>query len=513
MEESKIDKHLALISLAQDSDLLSPPPVTPPTDLLPNVPARLPTTELHLEQSTMEASKIEESIMEESNIGETMALNKLPQDSDLPSRVTDIMACVPTKPPTVRSLFEELKFGKTLEANNLPQDSDLPSPTLAADVLPEVPAQLPTGLSPSEECKVGETLSPKRPPQDNYLPSPTIDVLPEAPAQVLTKPYPFREYKVGETLSLSVLSQDSDLLPPTISVRIRELKPWTFSCTMIVDINGAPERTAFLKLYDRRFSHGMRKNEYVDPREPAIEEDFIQYVQSGAVNQFLHNLRHVESFQSDTEDDWETEQEEALAAHKSLEYFETESAVYNVLREYQGKAIPRLLAAVDLNLTPPGVDDNDVFHVKGLLLEYIDGFTMADITEHAPRSEWQDIVDQGVAATHILGEHNILDRDRRPINFMITPKEEGGFRVVMLDFGVARFRREDESDSDWGRAKLTENEEGAVGLVMKKMLSHRGFELLYERSERYMEWAGLDEHEPLVYAKDFKGTRFCSKRP
>lgn len=358
--------------------------------------------------------------------------------------------------------------------------------------------------SPLGEYKTGEPPALNRLPQDSGLSTPTINVLPHIPARLPTMRSPFGEYKIGETLVLSRLPQDSGLSSSTIDVRIRELKTFALSCTMIVDLDGSPERTAFLKLYDRRFSRGLRHNLYVDPWKPAIENAYIHSIQTGTVHQFLYNLHHVRDFQEDTEDDWDNAQDEAFVADKALQYYTAEAAVYNALRECQGKVIPRLLAAVDLNLTPPGADDHELFHVKGLLLEYIDGFSLENLTDHAPRSAWQDIVDQAVAATHVLGDHNILDWDRRPINFMVTPKEEGGFRVAMIDFGVARFRREDESDSDWGRAKLSENEEGAVGLVMKKRLSRHEFDLHYERSDRYMELAGLDEHDPLIYPRYFK---------
>ena len=63
----------------------------------------------------------------------------------------------------------------------------------------------------------------------------------------------------------------------------------------------------------------------------------------------------------------------------------------------------------------------------------------------------------------------------------------------MIDFGLARLRGWNESDRDWAKAKLNKDEEGAVGLVMKKRLAREGFELQFENSDRYMEWAGGDD--------------------
>lgn len=42
---------------------------------------------------------------------------------------------------------------------------------------------------------------------------------------------------------------------------------------------------------------------------------------------------------------------------------------------------------------------------------------------------------------------------------------EGGYRVVMIDFGQRQFRQKDESDAKWGLMKCTECEEGAIGLL------------------------------------------------
>ena len=59
----------------------------------------------------------------------------------------------------------------------------------------------------------------------------------------------------------------------------------------------------------------------------------------------------------------------------------------------------------------------------------------------------------------------------------------------MIDFAQCRFRGEDESDLKWGRAKWSQDEEGAIGAVMKARLKKFGFNLKYKRSMRYLEWA------------------------
>ena len=78
---------------------------------------------------------------------------------------------------------------------------------------------------------------------------------------------------------------------------------------------------------------------------------------------------------------------------------------------------------------------------------------------------------------------------------MVSLKGDGGYRVFMVGFGLCRFRGQDESGLNWGQAKYTKNEEGAVGLVMKVRLGKHVFELNYERSERYIERIRGEEEE------------------
>jgi len=110
--------------------------------------------------------------------------------------------------------------------------------------------------------------------------------------------------------------------------------------------------------------------------------------------------------------------------------------------------------------------------------------------DHAPRTSWQNIVDQAVAIVRIVGDNYILNRDVRPENFVVTQVSEHDYKVFMIDFALCRFKGENESNAEWADAKFTKDEEGAVGLIMKKRLLNKyGFELHYETSLRYFEEA------------------------
>lgn len=139
--------------------------------------------------------------------------------------------------------------------------------------------------------------------------------------------------------------------------------------------------------------------------------------------------------------------------------------------------------------------------VKGILLQYIDGFSLRHVPERCPRSTWQDTVKKAVDIVRLMGDYNILNRDVRPDNFILSHSSDRrdvlSYSVYMIDFDLCNIRGKDEIDLEWGRAKSTKDEEGAVGLIVQ-MIPKRdyGFELEYESSGRYDEWGDTDESLP-----------------
>lgn len=263
---------------------------------------------------------------------------------------------------------------------------------------------------------------------------------------------------------------------------------------------GSAAKTGFLKLYDRRFARSLRAQEGAGKWTHDIEDTYVESIRTGSIQQFAHDLRHVEGFrdaQSEL-DASDIAQDEAYINGTMVQDHTPELAVHNALHDQQGKVVPRLLAAVDLDLTRPGAENDELFHIKGILLKYIEGFRMSKFPDETPPSAWQNIVDQAIAAVNVLGDYHILDTDRRPDNFIVTPDKKGGFRVFMVDFGCARFKREDESEAEWASNKITENEETGVGTVWQKCLARDyGFCLEYNPSDRWLE-AGLEYDRALA---------------
>ncbi|TQV98930.1 hypothetical protein V2A60_007373 [Cordyceps javanica] len=270
-------------------------------------------------------------------------------------------------------------------------------------------------------------------------------------------------------------------------------QPWTLSCGMVAVILDDTEEAAvtFLKLFDRRWAYQLRSDNGIQPWTTHIEESYANFVQCGRVANFLEKLNHEEGFK-DTQDCWDDAENEAFLTQELGSLYTAETATYDALQEYQGKILPRLMAKVTLDLVPENQVPSDMLghlQVKGILLQYLPGFTLSALDQHAPRQAWQGVVDEAVRITRMLGDVNVLNSDVRPGNFMVVPTANDEYRVYIIDLGQCRFRQTHESDKEWGRAKWQQDEEGAIGMVMRQRLRRSGFEYKFEPSMRYLEWA------------------------
>jgi tRNA A-37 threonylcarbamoyl transferase component Bud32 len=103
-----------------------------------------------------------------------------------------------------------------------------------------------------------------------------------------------------------------------------------------------------------------------------------------------------------------------------------------------------------------------MFHVKGILLEYIEGFPLSEMRQHATELEWLEIVQKAKGIIQTMGGHNVLHGDPRSQNFIVsrTEREDGTkeLRVFVIDFSRSRTRCPDESDDDWRNAVSTKGQ-------------------------------------------------------
>src|SRR5262245_18844961 len=79
--------------------------------------------------------------------------------------------------------------------------------------------------------------------------------------------------------------------------------------------------------------------------------------------------------------------------------------------------------------------------VAYLVMEYLDGCTLGDVLAEEKRLplEWvADIMEQVCSAVHEAHNQGIIHRDLKPDNIWLEPNRLGGYRVKVLDFGIAK---------------------------------------------------------------------------
>ncbi|MDQ2974877.1 MAG: protein kinase [Acidobacteriota bacterium] len=85
-----------------------------------------------------------------------------------------------------------------------------------------------------------------------------------------------------------------------------------------------------------------------------------------------------------------------------------------------------------------------------LVMEYLDGCTLGDILAEEKRLplEWVvDILEQVCSAVHEAHQQGVVHRDLKPDNIWLEPTRLGGYRVKVLDFGIAKLAEADPSTS------------------------------------------------------------------
>lgn len=97
---------------------------------------------------------------------------------------------------------------------------------------------------------------------------------------------------------------------------------------------------------------------------------------------------------------------------------------------------PNVVDVTDFGFATVGAED-----VAYLVMEYLDGCTLGDVLseEKLLPLEWVvDILEQVCSAVHEAHQQGIVHRDLKPENIWLEPNRLGGYRVKVLDFGIAK---------------------------------------------------------------------------
>ncbi len=134
------------------------------------------------------------------------------------------------------------------------------------------------------------------------------------------------------------------------------------------------------------------------------------------------------------------------------EFMRNEEFVERFKRE--ARAAGRLRHPNVVDVTDFGFGEAAGEKVAYLVMEYLDGCTLADVLAEEKRLpvEWVvDIFEQVCSAVHEAHQLGIVHRDLKPDNIWLEPNRLGSYRVKVLDFGIAKL----------GEAALVFNESAA----------------------------------------------------
>ena len=309
-----------------------------------------------------------------------------------------------------------------------------------------------------------------------------------------TTPIP---YQPGKTLELKVVEDSGNLpLPQSVTAVISKTYEPTMSSVMEVTIGtkSGPDICAILKLYDRRFGTDLRKIK--GNRVPQTSEDestFQSLVRRGDIVPILRDLEEEKKTAVIPLDAWHylddtpegREKYEVALWQECNGYFDCETEAYALLKDLQGRSIPRLYAHVSLML--PGADipqdllqqpdQAQYMEVKGILLERIPGCSLWDLPTStlAPSDPdlWPGIVQSAVNAAHDINKHGLIMDDCAARNVVIDQDSQSPF---IIDLAQCRFKHK--LIEMWMNHEDSEDGEGLGGEVQD-----------WDPDVEYWEWA------------------------
>ena len=120
----------------------------------------------------------------------------------------------------------------------------------------------------------------------------------------------------------------------------------------------------------------------------------------------------------------------------------------------EAQACGRLRHPNIVNVTDFGIASGDKGHIPYLVMELLDGQTLAAFQQTQPRPPLPlvaDLLDQIGLALETAHQHGIVHRDLKPENIWLEPNGRGAYMVKVLDFGVAKLQMPRDPQSQAGR--------------------------------------------------------------
>jgi serine/threonine protein kinase len=117
----------------------------------------------------------------------------------------------------------------------------------------------------------------------------------------------------------------------------------------------------------------------------------------------------------------------------------------------EARACGRLRHPGIVDVTDFGIATHNGRSLAYLVMEFLDGATLADTLKAEPRPPlpWViDILEQTCSAVEEAHRQGILHRDLKPENIWLEPNRRGGHSVKVLDFGLAKLGKDEKDEKD-----------------------------------------------------------------
>jgi serine/threonine protein kinase len=111
----------------------------------------------------------------------------------------------------------------------------------------------------------------------------------------------------------------------------------------------------------------------------------------------------------------------------------------------EARACGRLRHPGIVDVTDFGIAQHNARPLAYLVMEFLDGATLADALKQQPQPPlpWViDILEQVCSAVEEAHRQGILHRDLKPENIWLEPNRRGGYSAKVLDFGLAKLGRD-----------------------------------------------------------------------
>lgn len=228
-------------------------------------------------------------------------------------------------------------------------------------------------------------------------------------------------YHPGSTLTIQLAT--TNIISVTV---VRSFTPFTMSQALLVCLHDGPTR--ILKVYDPRFAEHRHKYTPTHPWTQRLEAQAISRTTPDPIFDFM-------SFPDDNDRvGWE------IWYYQQMERrFRSEVESYRRLHSLQSYRIPRCYGSGTLILP------NRTFSPRILLLQYIsDAISLEDIAVKPDQSVLTFLAE----TAHAFGVLGVTHNDINPGNILFSPRT-APTHTIIIDFGEAYFREDDDSDEEW----------------------------------------------------------------